>query len=256
MSMNHKEISLSGIANERWVASLLTQGTYHTHLSLARHLGWDSSKDFSFNAFKTGGVGKTDVVMQIFHSRNGIYPTHVNISCKKLMAESHNGFGHVHKTTIASYRKKWGFDDIIERCLNVYCGNLMFEGRKGLYFDHKYFEPYQEYIKYFFRNSFDQVFHDIFKGRSTNKPQWFAVTADTGLSKLLFVAPIDDIIEYMKGDRTVKFGKNSVKQNLCLGNVTMYSKRSTGQLQFKTNYKPMLKELNHKFRIFSFDTEE
>ena len=76
------------------------------------------------------------------------------------------------------------------------------------------------------------------------------------MSKLLFVAPIDDVIEYMKGDRTVKFGKGPIKQNLCLGNVTMYSKRSTGQLQFKTNYKPMLKELNHKFRIFTFDTEE
>ena len=81
------------------------------------------------------------------------------------------------------------------------------------------------------------------------------VTADTGVSKLLFVAPINDVIEYMKGDRTVKFGKKAVKQNLCLGRVTMYSKRSVGQLQFKTNYKPMLKELKHKFRIFMFDTE-
>tara|TARA_B100000131_G_C17942399_1_gene542898 strand:- start:44 stop:808 length:765 start_codon:yes stop_codon:yes gene_type:complete len=253
--MSHKEISVSGVQNERWVASLLTQGTPHTCLSLARHLGWSPNKYHSFNAFKTGGTGKTDVMMQMFYSRSAMFPKQINISCKKLMAESHNGFGHIHKTTIASYKKKWEFDDIIERCLNVYCGNLIVENQKGLYFDHKYFEPYQEYIKYFFRNNFDQVFHDIFKGRATTKPDYFMVTADTGLSKLLFVAPIDDVIEYMKGDRSVKFGKNATKQNLCLGNVTMYSKRSTGQLQFKTNYKPMLKELNHKFRIFSFDTE-
>ena len=256
MKMSHKEISVSGLANERWVASLLTQGTNMTHLPLARFLGFDPNKHFSFNAFKTGGVGKTDVIMQIFQSQHGVFPTHVKLSCKKLMAESHNGFGHIHKTTIASYKHKWQFDDIIERCLNVYCGNLIVEGKKGLYFDHKYFEPYQEYIKYFFRNNFDQVFSDIFKGRGTNKPEWFAVTADTGVSKLLFVAPIEDVIQYMKGDRVVRFGKGSKNHNLCLGNVTMYSKRATGQLQFKTNYKPMLKELNHKFRIFTFDTED
>jgi len=254
--VNHREISQSGVANERWVVSLLTQGTSFTHLPLARLLGFSSNEHFSFNAFKTGGVGKTDVIMQIFHSRGGIFPTHVNISCKKLMAENHNGFGHIHKTTIASYQQKWKFDSIIERCLNVYCGNLITEGQKGLYFDHKYFHPYHEYIKYFFRNNFDQVFHDIFKGRSTNKPKWFMVTADTGISKLLFVAPIDDVIEYMKGDRSVRFGKRATNQNLCLGRITMYSKRSKGQLQFKTNYKPMLKELKHKFRIFMFDTEE
>ncbi len=234
---------------------MLTQGTAYTYLPLARHLGYSPNKYHSFTAFKTGGVGKTDVIMQMFHSRHAMFPDQINISCKKLLAENHNGFGHIHKTTIASYRNKWRFDDIIERCLNVYCGNIIIEGKKGLYFDHKYFEPYQEYIKYFFRNNFDQVMHDIFKGRSNTKPDYFMVTADTGLSKLLFVAPIDDVIEYMKGDRTVKFGKAKSKHNLCLGNVTMYSKRSTGQLQFKTNYKPMLKELNHKFRIFSFDTE-
>ena len=51
------------------------------------------------------------------------------------MAEDHNGFGHIHKSTIASYKKKWGLDDIVERCLNVYCGNLIVEGKqKGLYF--------------------------------------------------------------------------------------------------------------------------
>ena len=255
--MSHKEISASGIANERWVVSLLTQGTHLTHVPLASFLGFNPGKHYSFTAFKTGGVGKTDVIMQLFHDRHGIFPEHINISCKKLMADNHNGFGHIHKTTIASYKQKWGFDNIIERCLNVYVGNILTEsGQKGLYFDHKYFEPYQEYIKYFFRNNFDQVFHDLFKGRGTNKPHWFAVTADTGISKLLFIAPIDDVIEYMKGDRSVKFGKNSTKQNLCLGNITMYSKRSTGQLQFKTNYKPMLKEIKHKFRIFMFDTEE
>tara|TARA_Y100000593_G_scaffold94509_1_gene193946 strand:- start:2124 stop:2888 length:765 start_codon:yes stop_codon:yes gene_type:complete len=254
--MSHKEISVSGVQNERWIASLLTQGSSNTHLSFASYLGFNQAKHYSFSAFKAGGTGKTDVIMQMFHSRSGFFPEQINISCKKLMAESHNGFGHIHKTTIASYQKKWNFDNIIERCLNVYCGNLMVEGQKGLYFDHKYFEPYHEYIKYFFRNNFDQIFHDIFKGRSTTKPQYFTVTADTGVSKLLFVAPIDDVIEYMKGDRSVKFGKNSTKQNLCLGNVTMYSKRSTGQLQFKTNYKPMLKEIKHKFRIFIFDKED
>jgi hypothetical protein len=256
MSMSHREISVSGIRNERWLASLLTQGTHDTCLPLAHYLGYSPNRFYSFNAFKAGGVGKTDVIMQMFHSRSAMFPEQINISCKKLMAENHNGFGHIHKTTIASYQRKWNFDGIIERCLNVYAGNIITEnGRKGLYFDHEYFEPYQEYIKYFFRSNFDQIFHDIFKGRSTTKPQYFAVTADTGLSKLLFVAPIDDVIEYMKGDRTIKFGKKSTKQNLCLGNVTMYSKRSTGQLQFKTNYKPMLKEIKHKFRIFTFDTE-
>tara|TARA_Y100000034_G_scaffold134734_1_gene204031 strand:+ start:4831 stop:5595 length:765 start_codon:yes stop_codon:yes gene_type:complete len=254
--VNHREISQSGIANERWIVSLLTQGTPFTHLSLARHIGYDSTKHFSFNAFKTHGVGKTDVIMQIFHSQRGIFPKHINISCKKVMAENHNGFGHIHKSTIASYKNKWKFDNIIERCLNVYCGNLIVENKKGLYFDHKYFDPYQEYIKYFFRNNYDQIFQDLFKGRTTNKPEWFMITADTGVSKLLFVTPIDVVIEYMKGDRSVKFGKKATNQNLCLGNITMYSKRSKGQLQFKTNYKPMLKELKHKFRIFMFDTEK
>jgi hypothetical protein len=253
--MSHREISLSGVQNERWIVSLLTQGSSFTYLPFARHLGWDPNKHFSFNAFKTGGVGKTDVAMQMFHSRTGIFPDHAYLSCKKLMAESHNGFGHIHKSTIASYKDKWMFDNIIERCLNVYCGNIITEsGQHGLYFDHKYFEPYQEYIKFFFRANYDQVFHDIFKGRSTNKPQWFTVTADTGESKLLFIAPIDVVIEYAKGDGTVRFGKKARDQNLCLGNVTMYSKRSKGQLQFKMNYKPMLKELKHKFRIFTFDT--
>ena len=250
--MNHREISLSGVENERWVVSLLTQGTPHTHPALAKYFGWDPNKHFSFNAFRTGGAGKTDVIMQLFHSRHGIFPDHINISCKKLMAESHNGFGHIHKSTIASYKNKWKFDNIIERCLNVYCGNLMVESQKGLYFDHKYFEPYREYIKFYFRGNYDQIFYDIFKGRSTNKPQWFTITADTGESKILFVAPIDMVIEYAKGDRSVRFGRKETKQNLCLGNITMYSKRSKGQLQFKMNYKPMLKELKHKFRIFTF----
>ena len=155
--MTHKEISLSGIQNERWVVSLLTQGTSTTHLPLARYLGYNPNKYSSFNAFKTSGTGKTDVIMQMFHSRQMLYPDQITISCKKLVADNHNGFGHIHKTTIASYKQKWGFDNIIERCLNVYCGNIIVEDKKGLYFDHKYFEPYQEYIKYFFRNNFDQV---------------------------------------------------------------------------------------------------
>ena len=117
--MSHKEISVSGVANERWVAALQTQGTYVTCLPLAAYLGYNPAQHYSFNAFKTGGVGKADVCMQIFHSRHGIFPEHINISCKKLMAETHNGFGHIHKTTVASYRNKWKFDDIIERCLNV-----------------------------------------------------------------------------------------------------------------------------------------
>ena len=66
------------------------------------------------------------------------------------------------------------------------------------------------------------------------------------------IAPIDVVINYAMGDNTVYFGKKEKNQNLCLGNITMYSKRSTGQLQFKMNYKPMLKELGHKFRIFHF----
>ncbi len=249
--MNHKEIASVGIQNEHWVAGLLTQGTTDCCLPFARYLKWDPDQHRSFNAFRLGGTTKSDVCFQkFFHA--GKYPEQVFISCKRLVAEDHNGFGHIHKSTISSYRTKWQFDDIIERCLNVYCGNLMVEGRKGLYFEEKFFEPYHEYIKYFFRNKFDTIFEDIFKGKHHTAPTQFAITAVTEESKLLFVAPIDVVIEYAKGDRSVKFGKKNTKQNLCLGNITMYSKRSDGQLQFKMNYKPMLKDLNHKFRIFTF----
>ena len=97
------------------------------------------------------------------------------------------------------------------------------------------------------------IFDDLFKGTDKSvQPKWFAVTAVSDVSKILFVAPIEVVIEYAKGNGKVFFGRQNTKQNLCLGNITMYSKRSTGQLQFKMNYKPMLKELNHKFRIFHF----
>jgi len=250
--MNHREIAQSGIRNEEWVAKLLTIGSPECHLPFAFHLGYNPNVHSSFNAFRLGGTGKSDICFQkFFHT--GKYPEQLYISCKKLDAEDHNGFGHIHKSTIASYRRKWKFDDIIERCLNVYCGNLILEGRKkGLYFEDMFFDPYQEYMKYFFRNNLDLIFDDLFKGRQMTAPHYFAITAVNDVSKHVFVAPIDVVIEYAKGDRKVYFGKNPTKQNLCLGNITMYSKRSTGQLQFKMNYKPMLKELNHKFRIFSF----
>ena len=251
--MDHSQIARVGIQNEEWVAKLLTNGTAECLPPLAKHLGWNPDNHKSFNAFRLGGSIKADICFQkFFHS--GKYPEQVLISCKRLDAEDHNGFGHIHKSTIASYRKKWGFDDIIERCLNVYCGNLIVEGKKkGLYFEDKFFEPYHEYLKFFFRSNYKKVFNDLFKGTNPDaEPTHFAITAVNQESKHLFVAPIDVVVDYAMGDNTVYFGKNEKKQNLCLGNITMYSKRSTGQLQFKMNYKPMLKELGHKFRIFHF----
>mgnify|MGYP001378126359 FL=1 len=251
--MNHSEIARVGIANEEWVSRLLTNGTPDSFTPFAAHLGWDPSVHKSFNAFRLGGSSKADVCFQKFFYTSK-YPEQEMISCKRLMSEDHNGFGHIHKSTIASYRKKWGFDDIVERCLNVYCGNLIVEGkRRGLYFEDKFFEPYHEYIKFFFRTNYKKVFNDLFKGTDPlTAPNYFAVTAVNEESKHLFVAPIDVVIDYAMGDNTVYFGKQEKNQNLCLGNITMYSKRSTGQLQFKMNYKPMLKELGHKFRIFHF----
>ena len=253
VNMNHKEIARAGIANEEWVANLMTKGHPICHRPLAEYLGWDPNTHASFNAFRLGGTTKADICFQKFFY-TGKYPEQELISCKRLLAEDHNGFGHIHKSTIASYRKKWGFDDTIERCLNVYCGNLVVEsGQKGLYFEHKFFDPYHAYMKYFFRNKYDQIFDDLFKGTNDlSEPRWFAITAVTEVSKILFIAPIDVVVDYAKGNRDVFFGRKDTRQNLCLGNITMYSKRSTGQLQFKMNYKPMLKELNHKFRIFHF----
>ena len=251
--MNHSEIARAGIQNEEWVADLLTKGHPECRRSFAEYLGWDPNLHASFNAFRLGGVTKADVCFQKFFYK-AKYPEQELISCKRLVAEDHNGFGHIHKSTIASYRSKWGFDETIERCLNVYCGNLIVEsGQKGLYFQHEFFNPYHAYMKYFFKNKYDNIFEDLFKGTNQHvEPQWFAITAVTDESKVLFVAPIDVVVNYAKGDGSVSFGKGKTKQNLCLGNITMYSKRSTGQLQFKMNYKPMLKELNHKFRIFHF----
>ena len=253
MSMDHSEIARSGIANEQWVANLLTHGGSDCLTSFAMHLGWDPTIHKDFSAFRIGGSTKADICFQKFFYTNK-FPDQEMISCKRLMAEDHNGFGHIHKSTIASYKKKWGFDDIVERCLNVYCGNLIVEGKqKGLYFEDKFFEPYHEYIKFFFRANYEKVFNDLFKGTDPNTaPNHFAITAVNEDAKHLFVAPIDVVVKYAMGDNTVYFGKKDKNQNLCLGNITMYSKRSTGQLQFKMNYKPMLKELGHKFRIFHF----
>ena len=251
--MDHRQIARAGIENEEWIATVLTKGHPECRRSFAEYLGWDPNEHSSFNAFRLGGVAKADVCFQKFFYK-AKYPEQELISCKRLVAEDHNGFGHIHKSTIASYQKKWGFDETIERCLNVYCGNLIVEnGQKGLYFEHKFFDPYHEYMKYFFRTKYNKIFEDLFKGTDpTLAPKWFAITAVTELSKIVFVAPTDVVIEYAKGDGKVSFGKGQTKQNLCLGNITMYSKRSTGQLQFKMNYKPMLKELKHKFRIFQF----
>ncbi len=251
--MNHREIARAGIENEEWISHLLTRGHDKCHRPFVEYLGYDPNEHSSFNAFRLGGSTKADICFQKFFY-TGKYPVQELISCKRLVAEDHNGFGHIHKSTISSYIKKCVFENIIERCLNVYCGNLIVENKqKGLYFEDKFFEPYHEYIKYFFRTKYDQVFEDLFKGtHELTQPQWFAITAVTEESKILFVAPIDVVIEYAKGNRDVFFGRKETKQNLCLGNITMYSKRATGQLQFKMNYKPMLKELNHKFRIFHF----
>jgi hypothetical protein len=251
--MNHREIAQSGYDNEDWIVNLIN---YNRRLpsvrALLTHIGWNPYHYDRISAYRKGGTGKADIAVDMWMIASG-WPDTQYISCKKMEHDNHNGLGHVHKTTVISYQMKWNFDDIIKRCLNVYCGNIIHEGKAGLYFEHKYYDPYRIYISNFFSRNIDMIMSDLFKGRGYDKPQWFTVTVRIDdESKTVYLFDINDVIEYAKGDRRVYYGKNQTKQNLCIGNVMMYSKRSDGQLQFKMNYKPMLKALAKKARIFYF----
>jgi len=250
--MNHGQIAQSGLDNEIWFAELFNLYTKSpTVKSLMALMGWDLSRHRRVSAYRKGGNGKADVGVDFWRRHN--WPDTIYVSCKKIDNSNPNGFGHIHKSTVHSYQTKWRFDDIIKRCLNVFAGNTLHEGKAGLYFEHKYFDPYRLYMSNFFRDNIDTIMNDIFKGRAFDKPSWFAVTIDTGEgSKMLYMLDIEDVIEYAKGDRKVFYGKRSTNQNLCIGNVVMYSRKTDGQLQFKMNYKPMLKALQGKARIFYF----
>ncbi len=251
--MDHSEIAKSGYANEHWLVDLINHKPNSASVrSFLSHIGWDNVRYTKPTAYRKGGTEKADIGIDFWRKDND-WPDSHYISCKKIESSNHNGLGHIHKTTVESYQSKWNFDNIIKRCLDVYCGNILYENQKGLYFEHVYYKPYRMYISNFFSDNVDTILSDLFKGKSLIKPSWFTVTLKTGEdSRILYLFDIEDVIRYAKGDGKVYYGKNTTKQNLCIGNIMMYSKRSDGQLQFKMNYKPMLKTLGNRARIFYF----
>ena len=149
--MDHSEIAKSGYANEHWLVDLINHKPNSTSVrSFLNHIGWDNARYTKPTAYRKGGTEKSDIGIDFWRKDND-WPDSHYISCKKIESSNHNGLGHIHKTTVESYQSKWNFDNIIKRCLEVYCGNVLYENQKGLYFEHEYYKPYKSRIKEFFK---------------------------------------------------------------------------------------------------------
>lgn len=245
--MNHSEIAKSGYANEQWLAETLANYQNNmTSRQIINALGHENITNVY--SVRSKNTGKVDVYATIY-KEDGNFSMET-FSCKKMSTETTNGFGHVCRSTLDSYTSKFGLNHLVRESLGVYSGAFPVNGLRGLYFDNKYFDTTkkQEIIDFFTQN-YDKVIETIFLGTSEG-PRWFTVTAESDDSKILFLTEMKNVLEYAKGDRRVWFGRNAKKQNLILGNVSMY--RKNGELQFKMYYKAMVKELKNKMRIFYF----
>ena len=248
--MNHSEIAKSGYNNEQWLADMLSSWSGSLIAKqVITAVGHPDALDV-VSLRSRDKREKTDVWATVY--KKGNQTVSETFSCKKMAADTKNGFGHVCRSSVDSYASKFGFNHRVRESLMAYSGEYIVEGKRGVYFDHCFFDrPRKQEIVDFFNSQFSQVIRTIFAGaRFKTPPKWFTITADTGESKVLFLTDLETAIEYAKGDGRVWFGKSEVNQNLVLGNVVMY--RKNNNLQFKMNYRPMIKELKHKFRVFHF----
>tara|TARA_Y100000310_G_scaffold22802_1_gene21783 strand:- start:222 stop:968 length:747 start_codon:yes stop_codon:yes gene_type:complete len=243
--MNHSEIAKSGYANEDWLANLLTHWRGNTYAKkIIQHFGYDLDSVSDAYGLRLKNTEKTDVIL-VVHEYEKF--SEVRMSCKKFSYDNKRALGHIAHGAVDNLVFGFGMDLQIRESLMAYAGGHIVEGKRGVYFDDPFFDSKRkEKIVSEFTKNYDHVFETIFKGKH-QPPQQFVVTVENDGDKILFIAPIDDVIEYAKGDRRVWFGREESNHNLALGNITMYRKGHA--LQFKMDYRMMVKALGHKMRI-------
>jgi hypothetical protein len=244
--MNHSEIAKSGYANEQWLADLLSDWRTNSDAKkIIQYFGYDMDSVSDAYGIRLGNTGKVDVVLTV---HQGNEKSQVGISCKKFSYSSGKGTGHVSRGIVDNYVFGFGLCYKVRESLMAYAGGYIVEGKKGVHFDHPFFcSKKKKEIIDGFRDNYDLVFTKLFSSQHF-PPEYFAVTVENDDDRMLFVTELENVIEYAKGDRRVWFGREKTKHNLALGNVTMYRKGE--ELQFKMDYRAMIKSLGHRMRIF------
>jgi len=244
--MNHSQIAKSGYANEEWLANLLTHWRGDAYArKIIQHFGFNLDRISDAYGIRLKGIEKTDVTL-IVHEHEKL--TEVRMSCKKFSYDNKRALGHIAHGVVDSFVFGFGMDLEIRESLMAFAGGHIVEGKRGVYFDDPFFDfKRKDKIIKDFKDNYDNIFNVIFKGQHS-PPEQFVITVENDGDRILFIAPIDNVIEYAKGDGKVWFGREESNHNLALGNITMYRKGQS--LQFKMDYRMMVKALGHKMRIF------
>ena len=165
-----------------------------------------------------------------------------NISIKK--ANSNSNYNQIDKRPVATYKAMWGFNDLIEKWLNLFTGEIIhsdlptlstntFKNKKRIFFTEMPDEVSNEIILFFEANRI-KIVCDILKGRGGLAAEWLLVTKLDNISgtNSWVLKDMNSVMNFF-GQGEVKI---SPRGSLSIGRITMQRKGGTPDptsLQFK-----------------------